>query len=308
MNHDDAQGENRPNPDALNRPAILRAAADGEQWAIEHLAAVPDQPADDHARLAFEKTLRERTARVMHDAHPTAPNELRTAIRATLATAQIDHNQSDHPGVLQRIGPAGLGVLATAAVIVLSAAVLFQALATTPGQAPDSAVVRQISGFVHAEHDASTGTGPLSPRFTTPEAPDHATQFVESAIGQAPTSLPDHIDALNQRGFRLVGLARCNKPLPSINAKSAHLLFQPAELHQDADPASVPVSVFIARAEPDDGLSPNACYACIKSQQAGEPVVFWKADGFVYVVHAASPEAVAAARQSLRAPTLLQAI
>jgi len=308
MNQQQRHNNEHPNPDTLARPAIVRAAADGEQWAIDFLADATDQPADDNARLAFERTLRERTARVMQSAHPAAPDALRAAIRTALADDHPDQRQTDQPGVLARIGPPALGILATAAVVALSAAVLFQALNTTPGQPPDSAAVRQIAGFVHAEHDAFAGPGPINPRFNTANTPGDATEFVESAIGLAPDTLPSHINALNQRGLRLARLTRCNRPLPNINAKSVHLLFQPTDPNQTTRTASVPVSVFIARAGQDDNLSTNACYACIKSQRAGQPVVFWKADGFVYVVHAASPQAVAAARRALQAPDLLQVI
>lgn len=305
--HDD---NHRPEGVEIDRAALIRAAADGETWANKEITAQP-QPADN-AQLAFERSLRQRVAHAM-DQH-TPPAGLRDSVADMLRTAPSeathdDHHHQDAPAALEfkpgdaahetqsgspiiaRLG----GWLALAAVLTLSTAVIFQSLQSSPGgsSSPSQSVVREIASYAINAGGSTAGLRPV-------ESAEDAQRKVDDAIGACPMWFADRVQALEANGYKHAGVADCS--MPGYSGDSIKLRFTPLNAGDQ------PISVFIKRLPADEPLTEDSCFMCVKSHQAGRPVIFWRDGDYVVVVQANSDEAANLARQAFRSPTTLQTI
>ncbi len=289
-------------PSALSRGELLRAAADGEPWAVELLGEAGD---DDARRVAFERGMREAVARSMSG--EAAPDGLRERVAAAMAAASADEGsisadvteereagvRTGEP-VLARIG----GWFALAAVLLLSAVVVIQGVrsATPP---VDGAYVSRVAEFVSAEHDACEAFGARFERkFVSAADGEGARPMIEGSLGECPDWICERIDAVVAGGrYEFMGVGPCKVPGPGA---SVHLMFR------GVDDGSA-VSVFVQKVPSDDGeatalLPTSAAYLCGKTREAGEPVAFWRNGSILVFTHAADAEAEREVRRAFGAP------
>jgi len=288
----------------ISRASLIRAAADGEPWAIDRLG---DDAADggvNDAAIASERVLRERVAAVM--GQDRAPEALRASIAQMLSSeprlAAAEPSADEQAGsrtseVLAKIG----GWVAAAAVLGLAALVVLQSANTVAPVEPPATTVRLVSGFIVQEHDAScdamAADAEGEQKFTQIGGPAELTDTIAQKIGVAPPNIERRLAAMQNANFELFGIARC--PVPGFDGETAHLLFQPAADRTDLQP----VSVMIQHSPDSSACDTDACFYCAKSVRAGKPVAFWRAGDFLVFVHAADDPTMKAVTNALGAPT-----
>jgi hypothetical protein len=194
------------------------------------------------------------------------------------------------PGVLGRLAP----VAAVAAVLLLAAALFFNALNQSVAGPWDAAQLQQVSTFITNEHDRIAAfDDPYQRKFGGACSIDTARERVAAKLGASPDWFNARVDALLDQGYTLAGASNCAVP----GGPSVHLVFKPKP-----GVSLEPVSVFL-QADPDPDFVAGLCYECPASKAADAPINIWKDNGLLIYIHANSGRASNLACDAFEAPT-----
>jgi len=257
----------------------LRGVADGE------LAQSETASSDDRARVAFERTLRERVAETMGAV--TAPAGLREQLAAALAeeTGRAEHAdrtaRDNTPPVstdpIRRTTTSfwaggGRRWLGIAAAVALTATVF---IISQKPSGPDITPLSQVAASVVAEHRGCLiDEAHMSLEGARPDPDSTPSAFIAAQIGD----LPVHLE-LDHHGYRLAGLGGCDL---AGSGKMVHLLYEPiAETGE-------PVSLFIQNASADHrGIREGVVYT--NGVDETTRVRIWREGDVIYYMATSCP-------------------
>jgi len=279
---------------------VIRAGADGELCAAD-LDALHDlreaDPTTDE-RLACERTLRARLARVMWRPD-RAPHTLRSEIRAMFERERGAGLPAVAPaGPLGRRdrtfwigGPTWLAVAAALALLTAVSVVSRWPIAPAPWpgiQTGINAHLASAAHFIVAEHDrCSEFDTYYEHKFTVRDAASAGDAAV-ALLGTPPAAV-----RLNDAGYRFAGLGRCAVPGPGV---SLHMLYTAI------DPGRPTLSLFVQQDTGRDDIEPGVRYRV--NHPDGSAVYAWRDGGLVYYLFSPDARAEADATRLLGAPAL----
>ncbi len=275
MNQTNADNQKLPD-DGLSPGALLRAVADGELPA-DRLDPVRDDSTD--RRLAFERSLRDATARVMDG--PRAPEGLRRKVAETVAEIAAEPGHDRLARALEaradetrsRSFWGGRMVAALAAVLVLTVAGVFVSRTIQASGPRDMLAYRtDLATFVSAEH-----TRTLDDRVAT-------RKYIYSTVGDAVRKLTPTLHGKpevlpNDDGVSFRGAGPCGVPGVGPSCHFQYVIAKP-------DGTTSTVSIFIKQDHNELDLEENTAYR-IKTDEcglSGYEILVWRRGGLLYTL------------------------
>lgn len=253
-------------------PQLLKLCCDGEATPEQlahlerHLQAHPEQRSEIAGQLQFERKLRDCVGNLIKQTSPHAPQSLRESVRAAMAAQTLEADADRKPlardGVLARIftNPQRANFFAVAATLALVAgAVLFGIFGRTIDDfnvPTTSDLVSEAAVFADREHGECAGDFRDLMSKLDETDPNAARGYLANALG---TAAP--VFDLDKIGYRLVGVGRCDMPVP---ARSAHLVYRK---DVPAGRQAPMLSVFVVRDE--GGCGGKLCQGMARGEWFG---------------------------------------
>ncbi|TVQ60693.1 MAG: hypothetical protein EA379_07755 [Phycisphaerales bacterium] len=266
---------------------LLRCAADDELTTEESEAVSSregDSGADDAARIAFERALREAVGRVMGGS-AKAPQSLRDRVERAMLEERTRHEvEAGADGVAGTIRPMRTRLrqwpLAAAAAVLIGTMLVMAVQRGGFGGAPAIPEHQvQLTSFLQAEHEGCAGCPvTLREKLQTRELLD-ATELVWRTVGEGVAALD-----LSASGYVFSGVGKCRVPGPGA---SVHLMYLPEKGAAGGAPVSLFVQVHTGDREVPEGLS--RLLECRKKSEL--PVLMWRHGDVLYYV--VSPSEIA---------------
>ncbi|HHN78073.1 MAG TPA: hypothetical protein ENK11_05285 [Phycisphaerales bacterium] len=269
MNRSNADNQKLPE-DGLSPAALLRAVADGE-LPPDRLGSHRDDSVEN--RLAFERALRDATARVMDG--PRAPEGLRRRVEQIAAERErlAEALEARADETRSRSFWGGRVVAALAAVLVLTVAGVFVARFTRVGGPHEMLAYRtNLATFVSAEHTRTLDDHVANRKYIYTTVGDAVRKLAPTLHGD-PEVLPI------EDGVAFRGAGPCGVPGVGPSCHFQYVITK-------SDGTTATVSIFIKQDHSELDLEENVAYR-IKTDEcglSGYEILVWRRGGLLYTL------------------------
>ncbi len=298
---------NKPTPDIHGPRRDLAAFADGELdveqnlAVLEHLAMHPE----DTRRVMHQQQLRRAVATVMTEQTPATPADLRQRIESQLppqlsshaprttpanATQSNINTNANRPGIIATIGR--WFPLAIAAMLFLSALVMWNANPTSHDNADGIVPVKQIERFASRHVTCSRA---LTELHNVENFPDRLEAMPDKLAELFPISSTPNLD-LSALGYEFEKAGNCLIP----GKDAVHMVYRAAPETGRHDSMSLWIKPYRGpdSSDHDAAIEPNRIYRVADAQQA-HPMFVWRTDSMIYYLVGDSGDQVQRAAQSI---------